>query len=164
MKNRSLLLAGLALIGMNLFSCAPSDSTVQQGVNEKIASTPGVSAEVSSGVVTLSGEVSDEATKSSVEESVKSVSGVKSVNNNLQIQAAVLPPEPAPAAPTSADDMLKNSLDSAYKAAGYQEVTVEVSNGEVTLGGNAKKSDVSKIVKTANDMKPAKVNNKLTVK
>jgi hyperosmotically inducible periplasmic protein len=164
MKMRSLLMAGLVLAGLNFSSCAPSDSTVQQGVNEKIAGTPGVSAQVSGGVVTLSGEVADDATKSSVEESVKSVNGVKTVTNNLMVQAAVPAPEPPAAAPVSADDMLKNSLDSAYKAAGYSDVTVQVSNNEVTLEGNAKKSDVAKIVKTANDMKPAKVNNKLTVK
>ncbi|SFE73184.1 Osmotically-inducible protein OsmY, contains BON domain [Chitinophaga sp. CF118] len=164
MRNRYLLMAGLLFTAVSLFSCQPSDSTIQQGVNEKLASTPGITGEVSSGVVTLSGEVSDDAAKTSAEESVKSVSGVKSVTNNVMVQAAVPTPTPPPAAALSPDDMLKNTLDSAYKADGYAEITVAVNNGEVTLEGNAKKADVKKIVKTAEDAKAKKVNNKLTVK
>lgn len=163
MKNRSLLMTGLLLVAMNLFSCQPSDSTIQQGVNEKLASTPGISAEVNGGVVTLSGEVTDDAAKTSAEESVKSVSGVKSVNNNVMVQASVPAPAPPPAA-ISPDDMLKNTLDSAYKADGYTDVTVTVASGEVTLEGKAKKSDFAKIVKTAQEAKATKVNNKLTAK
>jgi osmotically-inducible protein OsmY len=164
MKNRSLLMAGLLFVAVSLFSCQPSDSTIQQSVNEKLAGTPGITAEVKGGVVTLNGQVSDDAAKTSAEESVKSVTGVKSVNNNVMVEAPVSTPAPPPAAALSPDDMLKNSLDSAYRADGFTEVTVAVNNGEVTLGGNAKKADVKKIVKTAEDAKATKVNNKLTVK
>jgi hyperosmotically inducible periplasmic protein len=164
MKNRSLLMAGLLFIAVGLFSCQPSDSTIQQGVNEKLASSPGITAEVKGGVVTLNGEVTDDAAKTSAEESVKSVSGVKSVSNNLMVEAPVPTPTPPQAAAVSADDLLKNTLDSAYKADGFTDVAVTVSGGEVTLEGNAKKSDVKKIVKTAEDAKATKVNNKLTVK
>jgi hyperosmotically inducible periplasmic protein len=164
MRNRSLLMAVVLLISVFLFSCQPSDSTIQQGVNEKLTGTPGITAEVKGGVVTLNGEVSDDAAKTSAEESVKSVAGVKSINNNVMVQAPVPAPTPPPAAALSPDDMLKNTLDSAYKADGYSEVTVAVSNGEVTLEGNAKKADVKKIVATAQEAKATKVNNKLTVK
>jgi hyperosmotically inducible protein len=164
MRNKSLLMAGLFFIAISLFSCQPSDTTIQQGVNEKLAGTPGVTAEVKGGVVILNGDVSDDAAKTSAEESVKSVSGVKSVTNNLMVQAPVQTPTPPPAAALSPDDVLKNTLDSAYKADGYSEVTVTVMSGEVTLEGNAKKADVKKIVKTAEDAKATKVNNKLTVK
>src|SRR4051812_29849349 len=164
MRNRSLLMVVALLISVFLFSCQPSDSTVQQGVNEKLAGTPGVTAEVKGGVVTLNGEVSDDAAKTSAEESVKSVSGVKSISNNVMVQAPVPAPTPPPAAALSPDGTLKNTLDSAYKADGYSEVTVAVSNGEVTLEGNAKKADVKKIVATAQEAKATKVNNKLTVK
>jgi osmotically-inducible protein OsmY len=163
MRNRSLLMAGLLFIAVSLFSCQPSDTTIQQGVNEKLAGTPGITGEVKGGVVILSGEVSDDAAKTAAEESVKSVSGVKSVTNNVMVQAAVVPP-PAPAAALSPDEILKNTLDSAYKADGFTEVTVTVVNGEATLEGNAKKADVKKIVKTAENAKATKVNNKLTVK
>jgi hyperosmotically inducible periplasmic protein len=164
MTNRSLLMAGLLFLSVGLFSCQPSDSTIQQGVNEKLAGTPGVTAEVKSGVVSLNGEVTDDAAKTTAEESVKSVAGVKSVSNNIMVQAPVTTPAPPPAATLSPDDMLKNSLDSAYKSDGYSEVTVAVMNGEVTLEGNAKKADVKKIVMIAQDAKGTKVNNKLTVK
>jgi osmotically-inducible protein OsmY len=164
MRNRSLLMAVVLLISVFLFSCQPSDSTIQQGVNEKLAGTPGITAEVKGGVVSLNGEVSDDAAKTSAEESVKNVAGVKSVSNNVMVQAPVPAPTPPPAAALSPDDMLKNTLDSAYKADGYSEVTVAVSNGEVTLEGNAKKADVKRIVATAQEAKATKVNNKLTVK
>lgn len=164
MTNRSLLMAGLLFFSVSFYACQPSDSTIQQGVNEKLAGTPGITADVKSGVVSLSGEVSDDAAKTSAEESVKSVSGVKSVSNNIMVQAPVPAPTPPAAATLSPDDMLKNSLDSAYKTDGYSEVTVAVANGEVTLEGNAKKADVKKIVMIAQDAKATKVNNKLTVK
>jgi osmotically-inducible protein OsmY len=157
-------MAGLLFLSVGLFSCQPSDSTIQQGVNEKIAGTPGVTAEVKGGVVNLSGEVTDDAAKTTAEESVKSVAGVKSVTNNIMVQAPVPAPTPPPAATLSPDEILRNRLDSAYKTDGYAEVTVSVVGGEVTLEGNAKKADVKKIVMIAQDAKATKVNNKLTVK
>lgn len=94
MKCKTLLMAGLMFMAVGLYSCAPSDATVQQDVNAKISSVSGVTAEVKEGVVTLSGEVADDATKAAAEDSVKSVKGVKSVSNNIMVQAPVPPPPP----------------------------------------------------------------------
>lgn len=161
MKLRSYLMAGLMLLAVCLFACKPNDSKIQQAVNEKLSASPGVSAEVKGGVVTLNGEVADEAAKTAAEDAVKGVKGVKSVTNNIMIQAPA--PPPAPAVSINPDDVLKKTLDSAYSAAGYSSVTVEVSNGEVTLGGKAKKSDLRKIMQTAQEAKPKKVNNKIVL-
>lgn len=162
MKSTSLLLACLLSMGVFLFACKPNDSKVQAAVNEKLSTSPGVTADVKGGVVTLSGEVADEAAKTAAEESVKGVDGVKSVSNNIMVQAPAAPV--APTVEINPDDVLKKTLDSAYGAAGFTDVKVSVSNGEVTLEGSAKKSDARKIVQTAQEAKPKKVNNKLTLK
>ncbi|WP_236652821.1 BON domain-containing protein [Chitinophaga vietnamensis] len=161
MKIKSFVAALLMLMGVFLFACKPSDSKIQQAVNEKLSAIPGVTAEVKNGVVTLSGEVSDDAAKTAAEEALKTVSGVKSVDNKVTVKA------PAPAAAPvviNPDDVLKKTLDSAYGKAGFSTVKVSVANGEVTLEGEAKKSDLRKIIQTAQESKPKKVNNKLTLK
>ncbi|WP_246485166.1 BON domain-containing protein [Chitinophaga qingshengii] len=161
MNRKSLAIALLMVMGMFFFACKPSDSKIQQAVNEKLSTIPGITAEVKSGVVTLSGEVTDDAAKAAAEEALKGVSGVKSVTNNITVKA----PEPTPAPVTiNPDDVLKKTLDSAYAAAGFSTVSVAVANGEVTLTGEAKKSDLRKIMQTAQESKPKKVNNNLKLK
>jgi hypothetical protein len=159
MKYRSLLLACLMFAGICLFACKPNDSKLQQAVNEKLNTTPGVSATVQDGVVTLSGEVTDEAARQTAEDAAKNVKGVKSVVNNITVQAP--PPPPTPPVAVNPDDVLRKTLDSAYSAAGYTGVTVSVSNGEVTLEGTAKKNDLRKIIQTAQEARPKKVNNNI---
>ena len=158
MKYRSLLMTWLMFAGLCLFACKPSDSKLQQAVNEKLSATPGVSATVQDGVVTLSGEVTDETAKQTAEDAAKNVKGVKSVSNNITVQVPLPTPPPVSINP---DDMLKKTLDSTYSAAGYSGVTVTVMNGEVTLEGTAKKGDLRKIMQTAQEARPKKVNNKL---
>jgi len=110
MKCKTFLMAGLMFLSVCFYACAPSDTSVQQSVNEKLTASPGVSAEVKEGNVTLSGEVPDDAAKTAAEDAVKGVSGVKSVTNNIMVQAAVPPPPPPPAV---ADSTVK--VDSSAK-------------------------------------------------
>ncbi|KAA2245213.1 BON domain-containing protein [Chitinophaga agrisoli] len=161
MKYRSLLMACLLVAGVCLFGCKPNDSKLQQAVNEKLTATPGVTATVQDGVVTLNGEAADEASKQTAEDAAKNVKGVKSVVNNINVQVAV--PTPPPTVSINPDDVLKKTLDSAYNAAGLSGVTVSVMDGEVTLEGKAKKSDLRKIMQAAQEAKPKKVHNKLTL-
>lgn len=102
-------MAGMMFLAVCLFSCSPSDSSVQQSVNEKLTASPGVTAEVKEGAVTLNGEVADDAAKMAAEDAVKGVSGVKSVTNNIMVQAAVPPPPPPATVDTamSADTTVK---------------------------------------------------------
>jgi len=144
--------------GVCLFACKPNDSKLQQAVNEKLTTTPGVSATVQDGVVTLSGEVTDETAKQTAEDAAKNVKGVKSVVNNINVK---VPPPPPPPVAINPDDILKKTLDSAFAAAGYTGVTVTVANGEVTLDGTAKKADLRKIMQVAQETKPKKVKNNL---
>ncbi|MET6998969.1 BON domain-containing protein [Chitinophaga defluvii] len=161
MKIKSLLAACLLSMGVLLFACKPSDSKIQQAVNEKLSASPGITAEVKGGVVTLSGEVSDEAARAAAESALAGVSGVKSVSNNITVKA---PEPPMPPVTINPDDILKKTLDSAFSAAGFSGITVTAMDGEVTLSGSAKKSDLRKIMQTAQESKPKKVVNKLTLK
>ena len=157
---KKLLMACCLLAGIFLFACKPNDSKLQQAVNEKLMAPPGVSATVKDGVVTLNGEVTDDTAKQTAEDAAKNVKGVKSVTNHITVQVPVPTPSPVSINP---DEVLKNTLDSTYKAAGYSGVTVSVMDGEVTLEGKAKKSDLRKIMQAAQEAKPKKVNNKLTL-
>jgi osmotically-inducible protein OsmY len=142
---------------MLLTSCkGPSDSDIQKSVNEKIASNAGLSATVTDGVVTLTGECADENCKTSSEAAVKGVKGVKSVSNNITIAAA-----PAPVVIT-ADDPLKQGVDAALS--NYNGVTADVNNGVVTLRGDIKRADLQKLMVSLNALRPKKIDNQLSVK
>lgn len=142
---------------MLLTSCkGPSDSDIQTSVNQKIASNAGVSASVTDGVVTLTGECADENCKTSSETAVKGVKGVKSVTNNITIAAA-----PAPVTIT-ADDPLKQGVDAALS--NYNGVTADVNDGVITLRGDIKRADLQKLMVSLNALRPKKIDNQLSVK
>lgn len=150
------------MMGILFYACKPSDAKLQKEVNDKLATAaPGVIAEVKSGVATLSGEVMDEAAKTTAEDAAKGVKGIKSVTNNVMVTPP--PPPPAPVV-INPDDQVRTSVDSALKAAGISGVTATVANGEVTLTGTVPKADLRKVMQAANEAKPKKVVNKLTLK
>lgn len=161
MKQRKSILSAILLLGIGVFlyACKPSDAKLQKEVNDKLATAaPGVIAEVKGGVATLSGEVMDDAAKTTAEDAAKSVKGVKSVVNNV-----MLTPPPPPPVSINPDDILKSSVDSSLNAAGISGVTATIANGEVTLTGTIKRSDLRKVMQAANEAKPKKVNNQLTL-
>ena len=85
-------LFGIFMVLVVAFSaCKPKDADIEKNVAGAISAYPGVSVTVTDGVATLTGEVADESTRSTVETAAKSVKGVKSVNNQLTI-----PPPPPP--------------------------------------------------------------------
>ena len=68
------------------------DSTIQSAVDKKISDDPeistlGITASVIDGKATLIGTVKTEALKAQVERLVKSVKGVKSVDNQISVIA-----------------------------------------------------------------------------
>lgn len=153
-----LFVLGFALV---FAACKPSDSQIAESVKAKVSAvSPSINSTVQDGVVTLSGEVSDEATKSAAEAALSDVKGVKSVVNNLTV-----PPPPPPPAPVviNPDDVLRNSIDSAFKAKGITGITATVSGSVVTLTGNVKKADLQKVMQAANEIKPKKVVNQMVV-
>jgi hyperosmotically inducible protein len=136
-----------------------TDADVKTAVDTAIAGNAGlstVSTSVNEGVVTLSGEVKDEATKAAAETAARGVNGVKSVTNNLTIT-----PPPAPVVIT-ADDPLKASVDNTIRA--YPGVTATINDGVVTLTGEIKRADLQKLMIALNSLKPKSIDNKLTIK
>lgn len=149
-------------ISASLSSCGPKDADIEKAVTEKINASPelsGISATVKDGVVTLSGEAKDDASKTLAENSVKEVKGVKSVVNNV----AVAPP-PAVTAPVeiSPDETLTKAVTDATKD--YSGVKFTVKDGVVTLTGEVKKNDLPKLMQAVMAAKPKKVENQLVVK
>jgi hyperosmotically inducible periplasmic protein len=155
------LLFSLAL-SLALTSCGVKDSTIQEKITEATSATPalnGVTAAVKDGVVTLTGEVKDDAAKAASEAAIKAIKGVKSITNNITI--APPPPPPAPVV-TAADDALTKGVTDATKD--FPSVKAAVKDGIITLTGEIKRSSLPKLIQTLNSLKPTKIDNQLTVK
>ncbi|RKR11979.1 osmotically-inducible protein OsmY [Flavobacterium sp. 90] len=159
MKVKSILL-GLCL-AFSLVACGPKDADIQKEIAAKISALPGVDVTVKDGVATISGICKDEALKQNAESIVKGIKGVKSVVNNCEIAA----PEPvATEAPVeiNPDAVLTTSVNDVVKT--YSGVTAAIKDGVVTLTGTIKKEQLPNLIKSVQELKPKKVENKLTIK
>jgi osmotically-inducible protein OsmY len=155
-------LIAVAIMSTTLPSCGVKDSSIQSSITELATTTPslaGISADVKEGVVTLSGEFKDEASKAAAETAVKTIKGVKSVVNNGTVTP---PPPPPPPVEIAADDPLTKSVNDALKD--YPGVTGTVKDGVITLTGEIKRSSLQKLMQSLNTLKPKKIDNKLTIK
>lgn len=158
MKIRSILL-GMSF-AFSLVACAPKDADIQKEINEKL-NTSSVQVTVHEGVATIVGTCDDDAFKKNIERSVKAVKGVKSVVNNCQIPAPNV--EPAAAAVIiNSDAELDKSVGEVVKA--YNGVSATVVGGVVTLSGEIKRSQLAPLIQSVQELKPKKVENKLTIK
>ena len=158
MKKIVSMLALVAFIALGLNSCAPKDADIQKAVQTAISTNPdatGVSVSVEKQVVTLTGEVKDEATSAAIAAAAQEVKGVKSVVNSL----TVTPPPPVISA---ADETLMTQLKDALKD--NPTVTFTVKDGVITLTGEVKKMDLPKLMQKISALKPVKVENNLTIK
>ena len=151
-----LLLAALML------SCnkGPDDATITTNVRAKIAAdSPALANAVTvttiAGAVTLTGAVDSAAIKAKVEQDAKSVEGVKSVANNLIVKPPIT---------FSGDSTIKTAVMANLTAHKITGVTVDVVNGEVTLKGTIERAKLQDAMKAANDAKPKKVINQMTIK
>lgn len=160
MSKRIMLMLAVPLLFLfvSTTSCKSknSDADVKAAVDKAIAANglSTVSTSVNDGVVTLSGEVKDDSTKTAAETAARNVNGVKSVNNNLSVAAAPVV--------ITADDPLKASVDNTIKA--YPGVSASIQDGIVTLTGEIKRADLQKLMMDLNSLKPKKIDNKLTIK
>lgn len=142
-----------------LLSCksGPSDQELQTQASGMVGT--GISISVKDKVVTLSGTCPDDPCKTGAETAVMGIKGVKSVVNNI----VVTPPPPVVTAPEiTADDPLKTSVNSLLSA--YKGVNATVENGVVTLTGEIKRSQLTTLMQSVNELKPKKVVNKLVIK
>lgn len=163
MKISKFLIAVFLSVPMLFFSCKPKDSDIQSKITQKFSATPelsGVNASVSDGVATLTGEVKDDAAKTRAETDAKDVKGVKSVVDNITVNMP--PPPPPPVTGTAPDSTLSQGVADATKD--FPTVTATINNGEITLTGSIKRSDLTKLMQTLNSLHPTKINNQLTIK
>ncbi len=159
MKVTKIFLALIFSVSILFFSCKPKDSTVQQNITEKFAGSQelsGVSATVTDGVATLTGEVKNPAAQTQAETLAKDVKGVKSVVNNLTVT-----PPPAPVE-INTDSTLTQGVADATKD--FPSVTATINNGEITLTGSIQRSNLPKLMQSLNSLHPKKINNQLTIK
>lgn len=151
-------LMALLVTGVTLPGCKPKDSDIQSSFNEKAkanAQMANITATVSSGVITLSGECPDEACRTNAEQTAKDVKGVKSVVNNITVAA---PPAPVV---VNDDATIRSSVSPIV--AQYPGVTANVQNGTVTLTGTIKRANLQKLMMALNESNIKNVNNQLTV-
>ena len=159
MKRISRSLWVLFLLGTFAFTgCKPKDADIQKNVATAIGAYPGVQVTVTDGVATLSGEVADEAPRAAAEAAAKGVKGVKSVTSNLTVT-----PPPAPVV-INPDTTLQETANSAISALSLPKVQAAVQDGVITLTGEIKKSELQGLLMKLNELKPKKIENKLTIK
>lgn len=162
---RSFLWMGFAAFMMlSVEGCKskPKDSDILTAIDQKkaaLSELSGVVATVKEGVVTLTGEVKDDASRVAFENTVKSIPGVASVVNSVTV--APPPPPPAPVVIAADDPLTKGVTDATKDFAG---VTATVKDGVVTLTGELKRTDLPRLMKSLNTLKPKKIENKLTLK
>ncbi|WP_281232646.1 BON domain-containing protein [Flavobacterium gelatinilyticum] len=159
MKIRSILL-GMSLV-ISLTACNPKDADIEKAIAEKLSNTPEIQVTVHEGVATIVGTCDDEAFKKNIERTVKTVKGVKTVVNNCQF------PEPNKE-PAAAAVIINSDADldkSVHKVVdSYDGVSVTVVGGIVTLSGEIKKDQLQPLMQSIQELKPKKVDNKLTIK
>lgn len=138
----------------------PSDKDIDQDLRTRLSSTaPGVVSSVKDGVVTLSGTCPDQSCKESSESAANGTKGVKQVINNIIVNA---PPAPAPTVEINTTDSLQTSLNQLLTA--YKSVKGSVDNGVITLTGDIKRSQLTPLMQSVNELKPKRVVNKLQIK
>lgn len=150
------------LLAVFMLACSkgPDDATITSNVKAKIAAdSPALANAVTvttiEGVVTLTGAVDSDAIKAKVEAAAKSVEGVKSITNTLIVKPPIT---------VSADPALKTAVTANLAKHKVSGVTVEVADGEVTLKGTIERAKLQDAMKAANEAKPKKVNNQMTIK
>jgi hyperosmotically inducible protein len=162
------VLAGLVCLlvigGVGACKSGPEDSTLTASVKTKLAadartSATGVDVTTKDGVVTLTGSVGSAAEKAQAETIAKGVEGVKSVTNNLTVQAPVAT---VPAA-SSNDAAIKSSVEANLAKYSVTGVSVRVADGVVYLTGTVPAASFQKALQAANEAKPtpARVQNDL---
>lgn len=154
MKTKIFLLAVITAI---MASCTPKDANINKAVQGVIAQySNDITASTQKGVVALTGEVPQDFNFAELETALKAVKGVKGVVNNLTIKM----PEPV----ITPDDALTLKLNELKNESKYSGITFTVKDGEVTLTGDIKKTDLMDLMQTLNELQPKKINNNLTIK
>ncbi len=151
----SMIICILGLMQLPSCKAKNKDAEISSAVQSKTqtdASFAGVTASVTDGVVTLSGQCNDDNCKTNAEQSVKAIDGVKKVVNNITVTPVVI----------SGDNALNS--DVATVTAKYPGVQADVNNGVVTLRGELKRASLQQLMMDLNALNPKKIENQLVLK
>lgn len=134
----------------------PDDAAIKSNVATKLnTDLPGhaISIDSKGGIVTLNGDVKAVQDKMKAEQSAKSVTGVTSVTNNLNIK---LPP----------DEEMKQGVEASLNRQGITGITADVKDGVVTLKGDLQRVKLQDAIKAATEAnpKPKQVKHELNLK
>ncbi|SDG88353.1 BON domain-containing protein [Chitinophaga filiformis] len=165
MSNKQLSTAILCMAFAAMVACKakPTDTQIQAKVSEQLSTMPEVTADVKDGVVTLAGNVADDATKASAEATVKSTEGVKSVVNNIMVTPAAPPEPPATTATNTADDTLRTGVTNISKD--FPGADIKVDAGVITVTGELSAAKWKTLKQALDALHPKKVDaSGLTVK
>lgn len=151
------LIPALVIAGSVAFTLPSCKSKVPDAdIKTKVEAVaiPGVTVEVKDGVVTLNGKVTNEADKAAVEAAVKAMdakeSGVKSVTNNIVVEAPVAP-EPVV---NAVDATLLTQVIDATKD--FPTIKADVKDGVITVTGELEQAKVVRLKQTLDNLKPKK--------
>ncbi len=148
------LLPLLALVaGLTFTGCKPKDADIKANIEKSLKESPATAAVmvmVNEGVATLSGEVPDVATQSSLDSKVAGIKGVKSVQNNTMLPAAAAAP-----VQITADDPLTSSVADATKD--YPGVSTTVNDGVITVTGEITAARWKALKMSLDGLKPRRV-------
>lgn len=156
MKLSKILMGLLLSISVLAISCKSNDADIKTDAQKVLPAEARV--EVMDGVATLSGEFKDEASKNNAVEALAKFKGVKSVVNNASVMQSTAPEQ----IDTASDMMLNNGVNDATKD--FPTVKAEINGGVITLTGEINKSSLPKLMMAINELKPRKIENRLTIK
>lgn len=161
-KIRILIITVLILAIAGSFSACKKvkDADLKTSITTALAANPdlsGITVDVQKQVATLAGEVKEEGLVNTAVQLVKGIKGVKSVVNNLAIKVV----EEIPVISPADQEMEKLLKDALKDNAG---IIAAVKDGVVTLTGEITKDQLPKLMQKISALKPAKIDNKLTIK
>ena len=161
MNIRNILPAALLVSAIVFTSCKQNDDVeLKSNVSESVENDK-VNVSVKDGVVTLSGEVDNEAAKAKAEADARRVKEVHTVVNEITIPLP--PPTPAPGDPVVMPDE-KLSAEVQVVIAPFPDVTASVSNGVVTLNGEITRPGMALLMPRIAGLFPRKIENNLKIK
>lgn len=165
MKLGKVLMGMAVMVTLAFVSCKPKDEDILKAVNEKIAGMTemkGMTATVTDGVVTLSGECKDEKCKADCQKAIEDakIKGVKSVVSNCTIAPVVAPPASV-AVSSLAADVQQKIKDGLKDIKGLTSVAFSdkgaVIIGEVSKADNMKIKQILGAAKVALDAAASKL-------
>lgn len=149
--NKSYFLAGIFIWVMATGCGRHDDEEIKEDITEQLkenAAYSGVNATVKDGVVTLAGSCDGDDCATQLENKIKEVEGVKSIQNNLQNNNAT-------------DLTLRSSVQSIISK--YQGVQADVAGGMVVLRGTINRDQVQPLMNELENLQPKKIDNQLAI-